>query len=87
MPLAISASRASFSVEGQNPGSEDYNGILGYIDLLRTSATMIAYHIFFCLFSVKLRIKSFTIPELFIEIPENATVGSLKVKAILASGS
>ncbi|CAM0885553.1 unnamed protein product [Alopecurus aequalis] len=27
---------------------------------------------------VKLRIKSFTIPELFIEIPENATVGSLK---------
>ncbi|VAH70228.1 unnamed protein product [Triticum turgidum subsp. durum] len=28
---------------------------------------------------VKLRIKSFTIPELFIEIPENATVGSLKV--------
>ncbi|XP_047053774.1 telomere-binding protein 1-like isoform X2 [Lolium rigidum] len=27
---------------------------------------------------VKLRIKSFTIPELFIEIPENATIGSLK---------
>ncbi|XP_047053277.1 telomere-binding protein 1-like isoform X1 [Lolium rigidum] len=46
------ASGASFSVEGQNPGSEDYN--------------------------VKLRIKSFTIPELFIEIPENATIGSLK---------
>ncbi|XP_051228715.1 telomere-binding protein 1 isoform X1 [Lolium perenne] len=46
------ASGASFSVEGQNPGSEDYN--------------------------VKLRIKSFTIPELFIEIPENATIGTLK---------
>ncbi|KAM0852743.1 hypothetical protein ACQ4PT_051554 [Festuca glaucescens] len=27
---------------------------------------------------VKLRIKSFTIPELFIEIPENATIGLLK---------
>ncbi|XP_010232874.1 telomere-binding protein 1 isoform X2 [Brachypodium distachyon] len=27
---------------------------------------------------VKLRIKSFTIPELFVEIPEKATVGSLK---------
>uniref|UniRef100_A0ACD5WL83 Uncharacterized protein n=1 Tax=Avena sativa TaxID=4498 RepID=A0ACD5WL83_AVESA len=51
-PSSAKASGASFSVEGQNPGSEDYN--------------------------VKLRIKSFTIPELFIEIPENATVGSLK---------
>ncbi|CAM0885552.1 unnamed protein product [Alopecurus aequalis] len=50
--ILTEASGASFSVEGQNPGSEDYN--------------------------VKLRIKSFTIPELFIEIPENATVGSLK---------
>lgn len=29
--------------------------------------------------SVKLRIKSFRVPELFIEIPESATVGSLKV--------
>ena len=29
--------------------------------------------------SVKLRIKSFRVPELFIEIPETATVGSLKV--------
>jgi hypothetical protein len=28
--------------------------------------------------SVKLRIKSFRVPELFIEIPETATVGSLK---------
>ncbi|XP_020198825.1 telomere-binding protein 1 isoform X2 [Aegilops tauschii subsp. strangulata] len=41
---------------------------------------------------VKLRIKSFTIPELFIEIPENATVGSLKrtvmdvVTSIIESG-
>lgn len=31
-----------------------------------------------CLSSVKLKIKSFRVPELFIEIPENATVGSLK---------
>lgn len=30
-------------------------------------------------YSVKLRIKSFKVPELFIEIPETATVGSLKV--------
>ena len=30
-------------------------------------------------FSVKLRIKSFNIPELFINVPENATIGSLKV--------
>ncbi|RWW34545.1 hypothetical protein GW17_00000692, partial [Ensete ventricosum] len=29
-------------------------------------------------YSVKLRIKSFMVPELFIEIPETATVGSLK---------
>lgn len=36
-----------------------------------------AYHSF--LFSVKLRIKSFNIPELFINVPENATIGSLKV--------
>lgn len=30
-------------------------------------------------YSVKLRIKSFKVPELFVEIPETATVGSLKV--------
>lgn len=30
-------------------------------------------------FPVKLRIKSFRVPELFIEIPETATIGSLKV--------
>ncbi|KAH1066878.1 hypothetical protein J1N35_031865 [Gossypium stocksii] len=41
---------------------------------------------------VKLRIKSFSVPELFIEIPESATVGSLKrtvkeaVTAILGGG-
>lgn len=29
--------------------------------------------------SVKLKIKSFRVPELFFEIPETATVGSLKV--------
>lgn len=29
-------------------------------------------------YHVKLRIKSFNIPELFIEVPENATIGSLK---------
>ncbi|KAJ1271511.1 hypothetical protein BS78_06G133000 [Paspalum vaginatum] len=29
-------------------------------------------------YHVKLRIKSFSIPELFIEVPENATIGSLK---------
>lgn len=30
-------------------------------------------------YSVKFRIKSFRVPELFIEIPESATIGSLKV--------
>ncbi|CAN4100976.1 unnamed protein product [Withania somnifera] len=41
---------------------------------------------------VKCRIKSFTVPELFVEIPENATIGSLKrtvmeaVTAILGGG-
>lgn len=30
-------------------------------------------------FSVKFSIKSFKVPELCIDIPENATVGSLKV--------
>lgn len=33
----------------------------------------------FCFFTVKIRIKSFRVPELFIEIAETATVGSLKV--------
>ena len=32
----------------------------------------------FC-YSVKLSIKSFRVPELFVEIPATATVGSLKV--------
>jgi len=39
---------------------------------------------FSCIFisgAVKLSIKSFRIPELFIEVPETATVGSLKVYA------
>ncbi|XP_059300539.1 telomere repeat-binding protein 5-like [Lycium ferocissimum] len=42
--------------------------------------------------SVKFRIKSFRVPELFVEIPENATIGSLKrtvmeaVTAILGGG-
>jgi hypothetical protein len=31
---------------------------------------------------VKLRIKSFSVPELLIEIPESSTVGSLKVSII-----
>lgn len=38
--------------------------------------------ILFSFGSVKLRIKSFRVPELFIEIPETATVGSLKVSNI-----
>lgn len=33
----------------------------------------------FWVYSVKLRIKSFKVPELFVEIPTTATVGSLKV--------
>lgn len=33
----------------------------------------------FFLCPVKLKIKSFKVPELYIEIPETATVGSLKV--------
>lgn len=33
----------------------------------------------FFFFSVKFSIKSFKVPELYIEIPETATVGSLKV--------
>lgn len=33
----------------------------------------------FSFYPVKLKIKSFKVPELFIEIPETATVGSLKV--------
>lgn len=35
-----------------------------------------------CVCAVKLRIKSFKVPELFIEIPETSTVGSLKVHHI-----
>lgn len=35
--------------------------------------------------SVKLSIKSFKVPELFIDMPENATVGSLKVHDSLIS--
>ena len=33
----------------------------------------------FSLIAVKLSINSFRIPELFIEVPDTATVGSLKV--------
>lgn len=32
----------------------------------------------FSFHAVKFRIKSFRVPDLFVEIPENATVGSLK---------
>jgi hypothetical protein len=35
--------------------------------------------ILFYFHSVKLRIKSLNIPEVFINVPENATIGSLKV--------
>lgn len=34
-------------------------------------------------FSVKFSIKSFKVPELYIEVPETATVGSLKVCVLL----
>lgn len=37
---------------------------------------------YFCFISVRLRIKSFRVPELFVEIPETATVGSLKVTSL-----
>lgn len=36
-------------------------------------------------FSVKFSIKSFKVPELFIEVPENETVGSLKVRILFMS--
>ena len=36
-------------------------------------------YLFFFVLTVKIRIKSFRVPELFIEIAETATVGSLKV--------
>ena len=36
----------------------------------------------FWVYSVKLCIKSFKVPELFVEIPTTATVGSLKVWSI-----
>lgn len=35
--------------------------------------------------TVKFSIKSFKVPELFIEVPENATVGSLKVQTFFHS--
>ena len=35
------------------------------------------YCMFFC--TVKFSIKSFRVPELYIDVPETATVGSLKV--------
>lgn len=37
---------------------------------------------FLSMFAVKLKIKSFRVPEFFIEISETATVGSLKVFAV-----
>lgn len=39
----------------------------------------------FYFISVRLRIKSFRVPELFVEIPETATVGSLKVTSLPSS--
>jgi len=88
MSLAVSASGTSFATGGQNKSceSENYHGILGYcsgmfvaVDLLKPLLI-----IFVFLFSVKLRIKSFNIPELFIKVPENATIGSLKVNTTWA---
>lgn len=35
--------------------------------------------VFFLMNSVKLSIKSFKVPELYVEVPETATFGSLKV--------
>lgn len=40
---------------------------------------------FFFFIAVRLRIKSFRVPELFVEIPETATVGSLKVTSLPSS--
>lgn len=37
--------------------------------------------------TVQLSIKSFKVPELFVEIPETATVGSLKVNTISSNSS
>jgi hypothetical protein len=47
------------------------------------SAKVVSYmailRLLVCLLPVKLKIKSFKVPELLIEIPETASVGSLKV--------
>jgi hypothetical protein len=85
MLLAVSASRTSFATGGQNKSceSENYHGILGYCSVMFVAVESLLI-IFVFLFSVKLRIKSFNIPELFIKVPENATIGSLKVNTTWA---
>ena len=57
--------------------------VLRYVhELFHLIANMTAYEFHMCImfvYSVKLSIKSFKVPELFIEVPESTTIGSLKV--------
>lgn len=64
-------------VKGESGTLSVYILMLCYL----TGLVLIFSHAMWCslLFAVKLSIKSFRIPELFIEVPGTATVGSLKV--------
>ncbi|XP_024991492.1 telomere repeat-binding protein 4-like isoform X3 [Cynara cardunculus var. scolymus] len=70
--------------------SKDSHGILPLSHVMLSSCLTNLSCMFF-LHSVKFSIKSFKVPELYVEVPETATVGSLKrtvmeaVKAILQS--
>ncbi|KAA3456701.1 telomere repeat-binding protein 5-like [Gossypium australe] len=73
-------------------GMRAFDGVIHMycFHLLTFKEVLISKYLSF--YSVKFRIKSFRVPELFIEIPESATIGSLKrtvmeaVTAILGGG-
>lgn len=78
---------ASSSFVGQRTSFQprDCHGMMTFNGLFRmNSFDLIGEDLTRCLpfSSVKLRIKSFRVPELLVEIPESSTVGSLKVSII-----
>lgn len=83
---------ASSESISNSPGKGKYSRSNGILDKGNGSSTSVKVHKKSKDSSVKFSIKSFKVPELYIEVPETATVGSLKrtvletVTAILGGG-
>ncbi|MBA0552629.1 hypothetical protein Golob_023422, partial [Gossypium lobatum] len=88
---SLAGQRKSFHSRDSH-GMRAFDGVIHMycFHLLTFKEVLISKYLSF--YSVKFRIKSFRVPELFIEIPESATIGSLKrtvmeaVTAILGGG-